>query len=90
MSLNLFLLRHGETEASYTGGYCGRSDPDLTPIGHQMAEDFAKAYQPHPFHAVYVSPMLRTRMTAQPLCATSARVRWFRPVALCASASVND
>jgi probable phosphoglycerate mutase len=68
MSLSLYLLRHGETEASYTGGYCGRSDPDLTPTGYQMAEDFAKAFQSHPFQAVYVSPMLRTRMTARPLC----------------------
>ena len=68
MSLNLYLLRHGETEASFNGGYCGRLDPDLTPIGHQMAGDFAKVYRSHPFAAVYASPMLRTRMTAEPLC----------------------
>lgn len=68
MSLSLYLLRHGETEASFNGGYCGRLDPDLTPVGYQMAEDFAKAYRAHPFEAVYVSPMLRTQMTARPLC----------------------
>ncbi|WP_139558678.1 histidine phosphatase family protein [Methylotetracoccus oryzae] len=68
MSLNLYLLRHGETEASFNGGYCGRMDPDLTPIGHEMAKDFAQAYRDHPFEAIYVSPMLRTRMTARPLC----------------------
>jgi len=68
MSLSLYLLRHGETEASFSGGYCGRLDPDLTPAGQQMAEDFAHAYRTHPFAAVYGSPMRRTRLTAQPLC----------------------
>lgn len=71
MSLTLYLLRHGETEASFGGGYCGTLDPDLTPVGHQMAEDFGAAYRHHPWQAVYVSPMLRTRMTAQPLCAAA-------------------
>jgi probable phosphoglycerate mutase len=73
MTLSLYLLRHGETEASLAGGYCGRLDPDLTPIGRQMAEDFAKAYQHHPWQDIYVSPMLRTRMTAQPLCEAAGK-----------------
>ncbi|MGY6216706.1 histidine phosphatase family protein [Methylolobus aquaticus] len=68
MGLSLYLLRHGETEASFAGSFCGRLDPDLTPAGHQMAEDFAHAYRNHPFEAVYVSPLLRTRKTARPLC----------------------
>lgn len=68
MSLNLYLLRHGETTASQTGGYCGRLDPDLTDSGHLMAQDFAAAYKGHPFVAVYASPMRRARETATPLC----------------------
>ena len=68
MALSVYLLRHGETTASATGGYCGTSDPELTPEGHLMAEDFASAYQSHPWQGVYVSPMLRARMTAGPLC----------------------
>jgi broad specificity phosphatase PhoE len=68
MSLNLYFLRHGETTASQTGGYCGRLDPDLTEAGHLMAQDFAAGYKDHPFMAVYVSPMRRTRATAAPLC----------------------
>lgn len=67
-NLSLYLLRHGETEASFSGGYCGTLDPDLTETGHQMAADFCAAYKDHPWEAVYVSPMLRTRMTARPLC----------------------
>ena len=30
MSLTLYFLRHGETTASRTGGYCGTLDPELT------------------------------------------------------------
>ena len=68
MPLTLYLLRHGETAASRTGGYCGRTDIDLSPVGHQMAEDFATAYQSHPWAGIYVSPMRRTRATVDPLC----------------------
>lgn len=68
MSLTLYFLRHGETTASQTGGYCGESDPDLTAAGLEMAQAFADAYQDNPWEAVYVSPMRRTIATATPLC----------------------
>ena len=68
MSLCVYLLRHGETEASKTGGYCGALDPELTPEGQQMAQAFADRYQSFPWNAVYVSPMKRTIATAKPLC----------------------
>jgi probable phosphoglycerate mutase len=45
MSLRLFLLRHGETEFSKTGGYCGDLDPELTAEGLEMAQQFADAYR---------------------------------------------
>jgi len=69
MSLKIYLLRHGETEHSQRGAYCGAMDPELTPEGHLMAQAFAKAYQSKPWTAIYVSPMNRTIATAQPLCA---------------------
>jgi probable phosphoglycerate mutase len=68
MSLTLYLIRHGETFYSYTGGYCGALDPDLTPAGYEMAKSFAEAYYTVPWEAVYVSPMKRTIATAKPLC----------------------
>ena len=58
--LTLYLLRHGETEASRDGGYCGRSDPELTDTGLQMAEDFASVYHDHPWVGIYASPMRRS------------------------------
>jgi broad specificity phosphatase PhoE len=68
MVLNLYFLRHGETEASQTGGYCGTTDAELTPEGLAMAEAFAEKYRHIPWEAVYVSPMKRTIATAKPLC----------------------
>ncbi|MCS6812618.1 MAG: histidine phosphatase family protein [Cyanobacteria bacterium] len=68
MALKLYLIRHGETTYSQTGGYCGSLDPDLTPAGYEMAHAFAAAYKSVPWSAVYVSPMRRTIATAEPLC----------------------
>ena len=59
MSLIIYFLRHGGTNASQTGGYCGTLDPDLTPEGYQMAEDFADAYKSLPWVAVFSSPLRR-------------------------------
>lgn len=70
MTLNLYFLRHGETVASKTGGFCGTSDVDLTPEGKIMAEDFAVAYSHFKWTAIFSSPMIRTISTAKPLCET--------------------
>jgi broad specificity phosphatase PhoE len=68
MSLKIYLLRHGETEYSQRGTYCGALDAGLTAEGHQMAKAFADAYCTIPWTDVYVSPMKRAIATAQPLC----------------------
>ncbi|MEG4580995.1 histidine phosphatase family protein [Microcoleus sp. MON1_C5] len=68
MSLKIYFVRHGETTYSQTGGFCGAIDPELTPAGSQMAEQFGAAYAKLPWEAVYVSPMKRTIATAKPLC----------------------
>lgn len=68
MPLDLYLLRHGETVASQTGGYCGDLDLPLTPAGEAMAVAFAERYQSLPWQAVFVSPLQRAIATARPLC----------------------
>jgi broad specificity phosphatase PhoE len=76
MSLTIYFLRHGETTASRTGGYCGTLDPDLTPEGYQMAEDFADAYKSLPWVAVFSSPLRRALATVEPLSkATGIKVQ---------------
>jgi probable phosphoglycerate mutase len=67
MGLMLYFLRHGETTASQTGGYCGSLDPELTSTGVLMAEDFAKAYAALPWAAILSSPLKRAVATAKPL-----------------------
>lgn len=79
MTLNLYLLRHGETQSSASGGFCGTIDPDLTPEGHLMAEDFGHAYAAQAFKAVYASPMQRARHTANPLCQSLGLDMQLRP-----------
>jgi broad specificity phosphatase PhoE len=78
MSLSLYLLRHGETTYSQTGGFCGDLDPELTDDGIQMAQAFADKYQSLSWNAVYVSPMKRTIATAAPLCQAIGQKMEFR------------
>lgn len=68
MSLTLYFLRHGQTVMTRDGILCGCGlDPDLTPDGVQMARGFGEAYRTFPFEAIFCSPLLRTRATAQPI-----------------------
>ncbi len=67
MPLKLYLIRHGETPFSQTGGYCGALDVALTEAGQAMAQAFADAYGNLAWEAIYCSPMQRTRATAAPL-----------------------
>ena len=79
MALRLFLLRHGETEASISGQYVGSgSDIPLTAGGVKMAEQFALAYKEHDWKGVYCSPLLRTRQTLAPLQASMTSPVFFR------------
>ena len=65
MSLTLYFLRHGETEYSKSGGFCGELDPELTETGKQMAQEFADAYKSQAWSGIYCSPMKRTIATAK-------------------------
>lgn len=68
MPLDLYLLRHGETESSRMDTFCGDLDPPLTAEGAQMAQAFADKYASLTWQAIFVSPMQRTIATAQPFC----------------------
>jgi broad specificity phosphatase PhoE len=69
--LRLFLLRHGQTAMSLANVFCGRRlDPALTAEGAAMAGAFAEAYRDTSWQAIYSSPLLRARATAEPLART--------------------
>jgi probable phosphoglycerate mutase len=69
MTLNLYLLRHGQTALSREDVFCGSGlDPELTVEGLQMAQAFAAASRTLPWAAIYSSSLRRGITTAQPLC----------------------
>lgn len=69
VSLILYFLRHGQTDASKGDVFCGSgTDLELTDDGAQMAQAFAAAYRTLSWGAVYSSPLRRTVATARPLC----------------------
>jgi probable phosphoglycerate mutase len=65
--LELYLIRHGQTDYSRENRFCGSIDPPLNAVGMQMAEAFGAAYAERSWDAVYCSPSLRTRQTAEAL-----------------------
>ncbi len=64
--LTLHLIRHGDTEASADGIFCGDLDLPLTGSGLQQAEELADVTTKLALSALYVSPRLRARQTAEP------------------------
>jgi broad specificity phosphatase PhoE len=64
--ITLYLLRHGESELNFQRIFAGPgSDPALTLSGSQQAALQAASLKNTPFSAIYSSPSLRARQTAQ-------------------------
>lgn len=65
--LNIYLARHGQDEDNAQGILNGRRDKSLTYIGKQQAELVGEKIRKAGilFDAVYASPLLRTRQTAE-------------------------
>jgi broad specificity phosphatase PhoE len=59
------LVRHGETEWSASGKHTGRSDIPLTAKGEDAARKLADRLRDKSFAAVWSSPSLRARRTAE-------------------------
>ena len=67
--LSLYLLRHGETDFSHQGRFCGRIDAALTGEGREMAVRFADAYGDMSWQAIVTSTRRRAIETATPVAA---------------------
>ena len=66
MMLNVYLLRHGETQWNADGNkYCGRTDIPLTQKGISQAELVHHQLKNIDFDAVYSSPLQRALRTAR-------------------------
>jgi probable phosphoglycerate mutase len=63
----LHLLRHGETDLSAEGTFCGDIDAKLSAAGRAQAEAAAGRLAALDLEAIYVSPKQRARSTAEPV-----------------------
>lgn len=63
----LILVRHGETAANREMRYIGSRDDVLTERGVHQAQQLATALAALPIAAIYASPRLRARATAEPV-----------------------
>jgi len=65
--LTLHFVRHGDTLQAAEGYFAGDIDPPLTARGHEQAEAVGRVAATLGLSAIYVSPKLRARQTAEPL-----------------------
>jgi broad specificity phosphatase PhoE len=62
----VYLVRHGETALNRSGVLRGLADPPLDETGRGQAQRLGAALGPRGLAAVFSSPLLRARQTAQP------------------------
>ena len=61
----LFLLRHGETLSNIELRYQGQGDSDLSELGIKETYKLAEFLQNIKFKAIYCSPLIRSKKTAE-------------------------
>lgn len=68
MALTLYLVRHGQTDCSLENRMCGSGvDIPLNDAGTRMAGALGAVLGGERWDAIYSSPLLRARQTAEPL-----------------------
>jgi broad specificity phosphatase PhoE len=66
--VRLLLIRHGQTPSNVRGELgTARPGPGLTPLGEEQARAVVDALAGEQIRAIYVSPLIRTSLTAAPL-----------------------
>ena len=65
--LELWLVRHGQTQFSRENRFCGSIDPPLSEVGERMAQALGAAHGESKWDAIYCSPSTRAQQTVAPL-----------------------
>ncbi len=68
VTLNLYLIRHAESEWNAIGRWQGQADPPLSDRGMQQAAGLAAGWA-HPIDTIFSSDLERAAQTAHPLAA---------------------
>jgi broad specificity phosphatase PhoE len=63
----VLIMRHGDR-------YSGAHDPELTPIGHEQAQQLARLLADEDITAIYCSPFIRSLQTAAPIAAARGQL----------------
>lgn len=63
-SYNLYVVRHGQTEANVAGRLVGHSESPMTEVGQETTRELGKALTGVAFAKAYTSPFERTTQTA--------------------------
>lgn len=63
--LHLYLIRHGETEWTFSGQHTGRTDIPLTALGEDEVREWGTRFCGIPFSHVLTSPRERARKTCE-------------------------
>lgn len=63
--MEIFLIRHGETDWNREGRWQGRENISLNAAGKAQARLLGEALRTVPFAAIYTSPLARARETAE-------------------------
>lgn len=71
--MNIYVVRHGETEENIKGTYCGALDVALTEKGVRQAELLGEKLKDIKFSKVYVSPTIRTYATLKAIIKDSCK-----------------
>lgn len=73
MTMEVYLMRHGETEANVAEVLVGREDSPFTDAGWRQPVDVARQLDSRPLACIYSSPMARTLRTAKLVVETLGR-----------------
>lgn len=63
--MNIYVLRHGQTDYNVRNVYQGQIDVPLNDVGIEQAKEIAKKFNGIKVDAILVSPLTRAKQTAQ-------------------------